>query len=196
MAKKAEGHQYEWQRNHLWEDEITILKNIAEEAGLIETVKWGGIVYTYKGKNVVGIGGFKDFFTLWFFKGVFLNNKAGVLINANEENTKSLRQWRFTHKKDIDSNLVLQYLLEAVEIENAGLEVKPEKKQTVIPALLQDALDKNKDLALAFNQLAPYKQREYCEHIAGAKREETRLSRLEKCTDGILKGKGLNDKYR
>ncbi|WP_297332323.1 YdeI/OmpD-associated family protein [Flavobacterium sp.] len=194
MAKQQESNQ--WQRNHLWEDEINLLKGIADEAGLTETVKWGGIVYTYNGKNIVGIGGFKEYFTLWFFKGVFLRDEAGMLVNANEENTKSLRQWRFSSKEDINRNLVLQYILEAVEVEKAGLEIKPEKKQTVIPVLLQDSLDKNNELAAAFQQLTPYKQREYCEHIESAKREETKLLRLEKCLEGILKGKGLHDKYR
>lgn len=194
MAKQQESNQ--WQRNHLWEDEINLLKGIADEAGLTETVKWGGIVYTYKGKNVVGIGGFKEYFTLWFFKGVFLRDEAGVLVNANEENTKSLRQWRFNNRREVDRKLVLQYLLEAIEVEKAGLEIKPEKKQTVIPALLQDALDKDNNLATAFQQLTPYKQREYCEHIESAKREETKFSRLEKCLEGILQGKGLHDKYR
>ena len=194
MAKQQESNQ--WQRNQLWEDEINLLKGIADEAGLTETVKWGGIVYTYKGKNVVGIGGFKEYFTLWFFKGVFLRDEAGVLVNANEENTKSLRQWRFNHIREVDRKLVLQYLLEAIEVEKAGLEIKPEKKQTVISALLQDALDKDNDLVAAFQQLTPYKQREYCEHIESAKREETKLSRLEKCLEGILQRKGLHDKYR
>ena len=33
---------------------------------------------------------------------------------------------------------------------------------------------------MAFQTLTPSKQREYCDHIATAKREPTKLSRLEK----------------
>ena len=39
-------------------------------------------------------------------------------------------------------------------------------------------------------------QREYCDFIADAKREETKLKRLDKVIPMILKSIGLNDKYR
>ena len=48
----------------------------------------------------------------------------------------------------------------------------------------------------AFENLAPYKKREYAEHLSNAKREETRARRLEKIIPMILAGKGLNDRYR
>jgi uncharacterized protein YdeI (YjbR/CyaY-like superfamily) len=65
-----------------------------------------------------------------------------------------------------------------------------------MPEELQKALDSSGTLQKAFDTLSPFKQREYMEHIGGAKREATRVSRLEKCTALILEGKGLNDKYR
>ncbi len=37
------------------------------------------------------------------------------------------------------------------------------------------------------------KQREYCEHIANAKREATKQNRLEKIKPMILQGIGLNE---
>ncbi len=185
-----------WNKTNQWAEEIELLKSIVNKTPLVETTKWGGIVYTYDDKNVLGLGGFKNYFTIWFFKGVFLKDEANVLVNANEENTKSLRQWRFTSKDDVNEKMILQYIYEAIEVEKAGLEIKPAKKETVIPLLLQQEMDANTGLQENFLLLTPFKQREYCEYIDTAKREETKLSRLEKIKPMILQGIGLNDKYR
>ncbi|MCF8272843.1 MAG: YdeI/OmpD-associated family protein [Flavobacteriaceae bacterium] len=48
-----------------------------------------------------------------------------------------------------------------------------------------------------FNEtLTPYKQKEYSEYIATAKRETTIEYRIEKIKPMILKRVGLNDKYK
>lgn len=185
-----------WDKNSQWPEELELLKSIANKTGLTETVKWGGIAYTYNGKNVLGIGGFNDFFTIWFFKGVFLKDEHKVLVNAQEGVTKSLRQWRFTSKEEVNEKWVLQYINEAIEVEKAGLAVKTEKKPLVIPQRLQDELDASPALAAAFAAFSPYKQKEFAEQIETAKQEKTLLARLEKIKPLILEGRGLNDKYR
>lgn len=188
--------KYDWNKNGQWPDELEVLKNIINKTELVETTKWGGIVYTINNKNVLGIGGFKDFFTIWFFKGVFLKDAAGILVNANEGVTKSLRQWRFTSKDEINEKLVLQYIHEAIAVEKAGLGIKPERKEAVIPERLQKELDASTELAEAFAKFSPYKQKEFIEQIETAKQEKTVLARLEKIKPLILQGIGLNDKYR
>ncbi|NDI99183.1 hypothetical protein GWA97_08865 [Flavobacterium sp. LaA7.5] len=185
-----------WDSSHLWTEELDTLRTIINKTGLIETKKWNSPVFTYNGKNILGLGGFKGYFGLWFFKGVFLKDEAKLLINANEENTKSLRQWRFTSKDEVNEKLIVQYIYEAIEVEKSGLEIKPEKKQTVIPEHLQAVLDDSPELKEAFTALTPFKQREYCEYIESAKREATKISRMEKCLPNILNSIGLNDKYR
>jgi uncharacterized protein YdeI (YjbR/CyaY-like superfamily) len=184
-----------WDRSHLWPEELDLLKSIVNKTGLVETIKWGAPVYTYKGKNVLGLIGLKNYFALWFYKGVFLKDEAGVLVSA-DDNTKSLRQWRFSSKADINEKLLLQYIKEAIVVEEAGLAIKPEKKEVVIPELLQQELHNNSALAAEFTKFSPYKQKEYCEYIETAKQEKTKLSRLEKIKPMILEGKGLNDKYK
>lgn len=185
-----------WDKTNEWAEEIDLLKSVMNKTPLVETTKWGGPTYTYEGKNIVGLGGFKNYFTIWFYKGVFLKDEANVLVNAQEGVTKSLRQWRFTSKDQIDEKLIIKYIEEAIEVEKAGLGVKSEKKETVIPDLLQHELDASPALLEAFMKLTPFKQREYTEFIGGAKREETRLARMEKIRPLLLQGMGLNDKYR
>lgn len=185
-----------WNKTNQWENEIEQLHAIIRKTSLVETTKWGGSVYTHKNKNVVGIGGFKSYFGIWFYNGVFLKDEKKLLINANEENTKSLRQMRFTSVNEIDEKLILYYINEAIEIEEKGLVIPKEKKETIIPELLQNEMDKNQELLSKFNAFSPYKQREFIEHLTSAKQEKTQLARLEKIIPLIVEGKGLNDKYR
>ena len=185
-----------WNKTNQWENEIEQLHAIIRKTPLVETTKWGGPVYTYNNKNVLGIGGFKSYFGIWFYNGVFLKDEKKLLINANEENTKSFRQMRFNSANEIDEKLILAYIKEAIEIEEKGLAIPKEKKETIIPEILQNELDKNSELLAKFNTFSPYKQREFIEHITSAKQEKTQINRLEKIIPMILEEKGLNDKYR
>lgn len=185
-----------WHSNHLWEEELLLLKSIIDKTELEETVKWGGPVYVYNKKNIIGIGSFKDYFTIWFFNGVFLKDEKKKLINAQEDKTKSLRQWRFTSKDYVNENEVLEYIAEAIENEKQGKIIKPSKKEAIVSALLQKEMDQNPALAEAFQKFSPYKQYEFLEYIETAKQEKTKLSRIEKVIPMILGNVGLNDKYR
>jgi len=179
-------------------DALTLLRNIIITTELVETLKWSAPVYTINGKNVLGLGAFKEHFGIWFFNGVFLKDEHHLLVNAQEGKTKALRQMRFTAIDDIDNALVLQYIKEAIDNQNAGKSLKSDrsKKETIIPSELQQLFDKHVDVSNAFQNITPYKQREYCDYIFSAKRETTKQSRLEKITPMILKGMGLHDKYK
>ncbi len=185
-----------WQSNHLWEEELGLLREIIQKTELTETKKWGGEVYTINNKNVLGIGGFKNFFTIWFWNGVFLKDEAKVLVNANEGVTKGLRQWRFTSKDEINEKLILHYINEAIENEKAGLSIKPEKKEAMKCDYFDNKLNSDKDLKNAFEKFSPYKQKEFWEYMATAKQEKTKETRFEKIKPMILENIGLNDKYR
>lgn len=97
----------------------------------------GKPVYLFNKKNVVGIGGFKEYFTIWFFNGVFLKDEKKKLINAQEDKTKSLRQWRFTSKEEVNETEVLAYILEAIENEKQGKIIKPSKKKLLFRSFLK-----------------------------------------------------------
>jgi len=78
-----------------WTNELRELRRILLKTEFEETLKWSIPTYTINGKNVAGIAGFKDYFGIWFFNGVFLKDEEKVLINAQEGKTKAMRQWRF-----------------------------------------------------------------------------------------------------
>ncbi|NCO62959.1 MAG: hypothetical protein GW839_05065 [Flavobacteriales bacterium] len=175
---------------------LQLLRAIITSTELEETIKWNAPVYSLKGKNVIGLGAFKHHFGIWFFNGVFLKDDHKQLVNAQEK-TKGLRQMRFESIEDINKNMVLAYVKEAIQNQKLGREIKPEKTKTVvIPKALKSALNIDTDFNTCFMSLTPYKQKEYCEYIETAKREATVLSRLEKIKPLIKKGIGLNDKYK
>ncbi|PRZ23926.1 YdeI/OmpD-associated family protein [Flavobacterium granuli] len=185
-----------WNKINQWSEELILLKSILDKTELVETTKWGGTVYVLNGKNVVGIGGFKNYFTIWFFNGVFLKDKRKVLVNAQEGITKSLRQWRFSSKEEVNEKEVLNYIFEAIENEKQGKRSKPEKKEKIVSDFFNKELKQDIALAEAFQKFSPYKQHEFLEYIETAKREETKRSRIEKIKPMILKNIGLNDKYK
>ena len=195
-SSKTDTHT--WNKVNSWSEELEFLKSIIAKTELIETTKWGGCVYVLDNKNVIGIGGFKNYFTIWFFNGVFLKDEKKVLVNAQEGVTKSLRQWRFTSKDDIVEALVLDYIHEAIKNEKQGKIIKTQNAGVTIemPEIFQKELDLDKNLAEAFLKFSPYKQKEFLEYIVEAKREETKRSRIEKIKPMILENIGLNDKYR
>ncbi len=181
-----------------YNQELELLRTIILSTELEETIKWNFPVYTVKNKNVLGLGAFKNHFGIWFFNGVFLRDEQNLLVNAQEGKTKAMRQMRFQSLEDIDKNIVLSYVHEAIENQKLGKEVKPkrQKKEAIIPPELSAAFSSNSKFKKAFELLSNYKQREYCDYIATAKRVVTKERRLEKITPMILNGLGLNDKYK
>lgn len=86
------------------------------------------------------------------------------------------------------------YINEAIEVEKAGLEVDfKETSDFTMPEEFQNKLDETPALKTAFEALAPGRQRGYILYFSSAKQSKTRESRVEKCMQQILDGKGLND---
>ena len=184
-------------KHERWSKELGTLRGVFQKTELTEEVKWGTPHYTLNGKLVAGMAAFKNHYAIWFHHGSFLKDTHKKLVNAQEGKTKGLRQWRFESNDTIETDIVADYVQEAIENSLAGKEIKPERKKGVsIPPELQAKLDKDAKLLDAFSKLTPGKQREYAGYIAEAKREATKMSRLEKSIPMIVQGVGLHDKYK
>ena len=184
-------------QNEKWKEELEKIASIFHELPFEKATKWGADVFMINGKNVASFGGFKHFFTIWFYNGVFLKDPEKVLINANEGKTKSLRQWRFTSINQIDESKIKAYLLEAIDNERKGLRI--EKSQPVslpVPELLAKELAYSSELNEAFKRLSPGKQKEFINYLNEAKTDATKQRRVEKIKSLVKLGLGLNDKYK
>lgn len=179
-----------------WQDVLLQLRKILLSTGLQETLKWGKPTYTADGRNIVGISDFKSYCGLWFFQGSLLEDKANVLVNA-QESTKGMRSMRFESVNDINEHLIKAYVAEAIANEAKGIRITADKnKPLIIPGELQQVLNSNARLKASFDKLTRTNQRDYAEYISTAKQEKTKQSRLEKIIPLIEQGKGLNDKYK
>ena len=183
-----------------WQKEYEKLRTIifdpiAIGCGLTEELKWGCPCYTFEKRNIVLIHGFKEYCAILFIKGALLHDVHGLLIQQTE-NVQAARQIRFTNVREIvEMETILKaYIYEAIEVEKAGLKVNFKKTtEFIIPEEFQNKLDEIPALKTAFDALTPGRQRAYILYFSAPKQSKTRESRVEKCMQQILNGKGLND---
>jgi uncharacterized protein YdeI (YjbR/CyaY-like superfamily) len=178
-----------------WQEEYKRLRMIVLDCQLTEELKWGVPCYTFEKKNIVLIHGFKEYCALLFVKGALLKDDRGILITQTE-NVQAGRQVRFTNVQEIIAlePILKAYINEAVEAEKAGLKVDFKKTaEFKIPEELQNKFDGFPALKTAFEALTPGRQRAYILYFSAPKQPKTRESRIEKYTQQILAGKGLND---
>ncbi len=178
-----------------WQEEFEKLRMTILDCGLTEELKWGCPCYTFEKRNILLIHGFKEYCALLFFKGALLNDANGILIQQTQ-NVQAARQIRFTNVQEIVKlkPILKAYVYEAVEVEKAGLKVNRKKtSEFKVPEEFQSKLDEIPSLKKAFAALTPGRQRGYILYFSQPKQSKTRESRVEKCLQQILNGKGLND---
>jgi uncharacterized protein YdeI (YjbR/CyaY-like superfamily) len=183
-------------KQNRWKDEITLLRNIILEIKeLNEDYKWMHPCYTFQGKNVLVLQGFKRYCALMFFKGTLMKDHKGILIQMTE-NVQASRQIRFTDIKRIkkEKSIIKAYIREAIEIEKSGKKITLKKVSDYpVPEEFQKILKENSKIKKAFNSLTPGRQKGYLFYFSQAKQSKTRENRIEKHIPKILAGKGLND---
>ncbi|KYH07150.1 MULTISPECIES: DUF1801 domain-containing protein [Chryseobacterium] len=178
-----------------WQEEFEKLRAIALSTELVEDLKWGCPCYTYEGKNIFLIHGFKEYCALLFFKGALMKDPDHILIQQSK-NVQAARQIRFTEVAQINDleEVLRSYMFEAVEIEESGAKVEMKKtKEFEMAEEFQEKLDQDPALQEAFKALTPGRQRAYLLHFSSAKQSKTREARIEKCIPQIMDGIGLND---
>ena len=181
-------------RARKWQDEMEKLRKIILDCGLTEELKWGKPCYLFQKSNIVLIQGFNEYCALLFFKGFLLNDPDGILVKTGE-NTRVGRQIRFTSVQEIVKlkTILKAYIYQAIEVEKAGLKVDIQINPAPIPEELQHKLKQLPALKTAFEALTPGRQRAYIFYFSAPKQSKTRESRIEKCMQQILHGRGLND---
>ena len=177
-----------------WHDEYEVLREIALATGLDEDLKWGQPCYTLNGKNIFLLHSFKEYIAVFFMKGVVMKDPKSILIQQTP-NVQAGRQIRFKNLEEIvkAKKVIKAYMAEAIAVEEAGIEVPMKKAAPVeIPKDIAAAMKKIPGLPSAFKKLTPSCQKEYMLYFDGAKKEETRISRVEKYVEKILSGKRMN----
>ena len=178
-----------------WQKEFGLLRSIPLDCGLTEELKWGKPCYTLQERNIVLIHGFKEYCAFLFFKGAILQDTNKILIQQTK-NVQAARQIRFSNEAQIVklTPLLKAYILEAIAVENPGVKVNiKQTSEYEMPHEFKSKLTETPALKLAFEKLTPGRQRGYLLHFSSPKQSKTRETRIEKCIQQILHGKGLTD---
>jgi uncharacterized protein YdeI (YjbR/CyaY-like superfamily) len=181
---------------HKWAAELALLRKIILSTGLTEECKWGGPIYTYKGTNTIMLGCFKDTTVISFFKGVLLSDPYHLLVFPGE-NSQSSKVIRYTNAADIEAQKeqLKQYIIEAIEVEKAGLKVSfKQKEDLVYPEELEAKFKASPDYEKAFKALTAGRQRSHIIHFTQAKQAKTRQDRVEASAVKVFAGKGHLDR--
>jgi uncharacterized protein YdeI (YjbR/CyaY-like superfamily) len=177
-----------------WPAEIRALRPLLLAAGLDEEIKWGKPCYSLHDANIAIIQEFSDDLALMFFKGILLDDPAGVLEEVGP-NSHAARRMTFTSVEDVETHadVVAAYVEEAIAVEDAGTEVPPRPQDELAPELAE-RLAEDPELAASFDELTPGRQREYNLHVSDAKQSSTRERRVDRIAPRILEGRGLRDR--
>lgn len=148
---------------------------------LEETIKWGMPFFTRDGKILATMSAFKA------------HARFGVVGAAK------LKLERLTTMKDLPAakafDADVKTAAALLSQGKAAMRQKKPPRPVVVPTELAAALKKNAKARAAFEAFPPSHQREYCEWIAEAKRDETKAKRVATAVEWISTGKGRNWRY-
>ena len=155
-----------------------------------ETMKWSTPGFDYKGM-MCGMAAFKAHCMFGFWK-------APLVIGGSNPHG---RFRHLTSVADLPSKKAMAALIrKAMALNNGGVVVerapRTKKAPARLPADLSGALQKNEKARTAFDAFSPSHKREYIEWITEAKRDETRVKRLQPAVRWIAEGKSRNWKYQ
>lgn len=177
-----------WSREICEALRVIILKS---DPKIVEDWKWGPNYYL--NGMVCGFFAFKNFVTLTFFKGTLLKDSY-KLLKSNSD-TLLLKQVKYSKRNEINEDILLEYLIEAIDNNKEGKQVTTPKKKTIkLPLYIKTELEMNSVL-FNFNSLSYSLRKEFILWIEDAKREETKLKRIEKMIGLLRIGETLNSKY-
>jgi uncharacterized protein YdeI (YjbR/CyaY-like superfamily) len=178
-----------------WAAGLRDLRRICLAAGLEEAVKWGHPCYMQAGRNIALIGALREDFRLGFMNASLLKDPQQILQKRGP-NTRHADMIRFTGNegpKAMEPH-ILALLAEAIGYAKAGIKPAREQHDLELPSELVDALDSDPELAEAFFDLTPGRQRSYVINLSGAKASATRIARIAKFRSHIIAGKGATER--
>lgn len=165
----------------------------AHAPGAEETLKWGVPHFTLGGQNLAGMAAFKGHATFGFWR--------DEDVTGSSRDTGAMGSMgRLTTLADLPSDDVMAaYIAKAAALcaEGKAKRPKPEPKAALdLPDDLSAALKANGAAQGHWDAFSPGKRRDYIEWVVEAKREETRVKRIETIVAQVAEGKDRNWKYK
>jgi len=165
---------------------------------LTEEIKWGFPNFVYRKKNVLGMAAFKQHIGVTFFNAAGMKDEFGLLEKVGKTAMGSLG--KIISKEDLPQETILiAYIREAINLCSqqpikTGIERKVAESKA-IPLDLAKELDLNQAAGAVFTAMGNSHRNEYIDWINEAKREETRIKRIQQTLVLLMEGKSKNWKY-
>lgn len=162
---------------------------------IVETMKWSMPFFTRK-KNICQMAAFKEHcaFGFWYGEQVMGRKMGGDEGMGHFGRMKSV--------KDLPSDReLIAALKKAVAVDEAGTKLRKKKPvkakaEFAVPPDLDEELKKHDKARATFEKFSPSHRREYIEWILDAKREETRVKRVQQTIEQLTEGKSRHWKYQ
>lgn len=175
------------------------LRAIVHQANpeITETIKWGFPCFEYKG-IVCSMQAFKNHCSFGFMKASMMSDPQGILEKVGKTAMGSFG--KLQSEIDLpDESTIISYVKEACALNESGVKetkVKPEKKELTVPDYFLEAINQNPKARETFEKFSYSHKKEYVEWVTEAKKEETRLSRMQKAIEMMAEGMDKNSKYK
>ena len=178
-----------------WAVGLAELRRLALGAGLVEMVKWGHPCYMHAGRNILIFGAFRENYRLTFFNASLMKDPEAVMEKQGAF-TRRPDMIRFTTNAQVAemAPVLLAYIAEAKGYAQAGIRAPRTASEIEAPEELGEALDSDPELAEAFNNLTPGRQKSYLINLNSAKTTATRTKRIIGFRSKILAGMGALDR--
>lgn len=161
--------------------------------GAEETLKWGVPHFVLGGQNLAGMASFKDHATFGFWRD---EEVTGLPRNKGAMGSMG----RLASLADLPGDEAMaNYIKKAAALCAEGKPKRPApqpKAALDLPADLAAALKGNANAQGHWDAFSPGKRRDYVEWVLEAKREETRVKRIETIVAQVAEGKDRNWKYK
>ena len=176
---------------------LTELRKIIASADerLVEDWKWGAPGFAYEGL-VCWLAAFKTHVGINFFKGALMEDNHQLFEALKADEKKNNRMVKFTSVEDIRADELVEYIRQAMVINESGVKPKVVKKTIETPDYFQQRLKEHPKAKEVFESFSYSNKKDYIEWITSAKREETRENRIVQSLEWLNEGKIKNWKYK
>jgi uncharacterized protein YdeI (YjbR/CyaY-like superfamily) len=165
---------------------------------LQEEIKWDFPNFVHKKKNIIGIAAFKKHIGVTFIHADGMTDEYGLLEKVGKTAMGSLG--KIASREDLpEEKILIQYIGEAIKLAethstkiSSGRKVAESKS---VPVDLAHELDLNEQAKAVFEAFSNSHRNEYIDWINEAKREETRMKRIQQTVELLVEGKSKNWKY-
>lgn len=163
------------------------------EKTVVEDWKWKIPIFCTENEMICGFAAFKNHVSLTFFNGARMNDRYKLF--SEDCSAQKTRTIKFYSLSEIPRQQLLVYFKEAFLLKKTPNTRISKKATFEIPALLQTALNNNLLAKTNFENMTYTYQKEYALHISQAKREATKISRLEKVITNLEQNIKMHEQY-